>query len=86
MSMQVNIRLDETFVEEIDGWAVLRGLSRPELIRKALAEWMGLQESERIAEQYAQAYAAHPETEDELGVADENARLLVAEEPWQQWW
>jgi metal-responsive CopG/Arc/MetJ family transcriptional regulator len=86
VSVQVNVRLDEAIVEQIDGWAVVRGVSRPELVRAVLTEWIRRQERERIEDEYRQAYAAHPETDDDLRRAADAARRLVDEEPWESWW
>ncbi|CAN5730015.1 hypothetical protein BH20ACT4_BH20ACT4_10720 [soil metagenome] len=86
MSTQVNIRLDAGIIEQIDGWTVIRGLSRPELIREAINEWLRRQQQERIAQDYRRAYAEHPETDEEMQRADANARRAVQEEPWEKWW
>lgn len=86
MSTQVNIRLDAGIIEQIDGWTVIRGLSRPELIREAINEWLRRQQEERIAHDYRSAYAEHPETDEEMQRADANARRAVQEEPWEKWW
>ena len=86
MSMQVNIRLEDVIVEELDGWAVIRGISRPELIRDVLTLWLKRQRSEEIAEEYRKAYEKYPETEEQLARADSNLRRLVEEEPWEPWW
>ncbi len=86
MSTQVNVRLDAVTVEQIDGWTVIRGISRPELIREAIEQWLRRQDEERIAEEYRRAYEEFPETEEELQQAEENARRLAEEEPWEKWW
>jgi metal-responsive CopG/Arc/MetJ family transcriptional regulator len=86
MSTQVNIRLDDVVIEQLDGWTVIRGISRPELIREAIEEWLRRKEDERIGEQYRRAYEEFPETEEEMARAEENARRAVQEEPWEKWW
>jgi metal-responsive CopG/Arc/MetJ family transcriptional regulator len=86
VSVQVNIRLDETMIEQIDGWAVIRGVTRPELVRNVLTEWLQLQERRRVEDEYRAAYTAHPESDDDLRRAAEAARRLVEEEPWEPWW
>jgi Arc/MetJ-type ribon-helix-helix transcriptional regulator len=86
VSVQVNVRLDEAIVEQIDGWAVARGVSRPELVRAVLTEWIRRQERERIEDEYRQAYATHPETDGDLRRAADAARRLVDDEPWESWW
>lgn len=84
--MQVNIRLDEAVVGEIDGWAVVRGVSRPELVRHVLLGWLAHQRREQIEAQYRAAYADEPESEEDLARAEDAAQRLTAEEPWQPWW
>lgn len=84
--MQVNIRLEDVVVEELDGWAMIRGISRPELIREVLTTWLKRQRSEEIAEQYRRAYEEFPETEEELARAYENTVRMIKEEPWEKWW
>lgn len=86
VSVQVNVRLEEATVSKIDGWAVVRGVSRPELVRQVLTEWLRRQERERIEAEYRDAYGAQPESTDDLERASESARRLVAEEPWDPWW
>jgi len=78
--------LDEATVERLDGWAVMRGVSRPELVKAVLAEWLRRQEREHVAAEYRRAYEEHPETDEELASARESARQLVEEEPWTRWW
>lgn len=84
--MQVNIRLDEALVEELDGWTTVRGVSRPELVREVLTEWLRRQRRAEIEAEYRAAYEAHPETDEELADAHDAAVRLVAEEPWERWW
>ncbi len=60
MSVQVNVRLDDATVARIDGLTVIRGSTRPELIREAVEEWLRRRDAERIDEQYRRAYADDP--------------------------
>lgn len=86
MSTQVNIRLDDVLLKELDETASERGVSRPEVVRDVLREWRKRKESERIAEEYRRAYTEFPQTEEELRWADVSARRAIAEEPWEKWW
>ncbi len=86
MSIQVNIRLDDALVEAIDGWTVIRGISRPQLIREAIEEYLRRHEDERVAQQYRQAYSEHPESGEEMRRAAQNARRAISEEPWDRPW
>lgn len=84
--MQMNLRLDAAVVEQLDGWAVVRGISRPELVRGVLTDWLRDQDRQRIEAEYRTAYAEHPETDHDVARATEDARRLVEEEPWAPWW
>lgn len=84
--VQVNIRLDDTVVEELDGWAVVRGMSRPDLVREVLTDWLRRQRRREIEQEYRSAYREHPESADDLERAAEAARRLTEEETWQPWW
>ena len=86
MAVQVNVRLDDHTVERLDGWTVIRGAGRPELIREAIKEWLSRREDERVGEGYRRAYSDVPETDDEMEQAEANARHAIAEEPWAKWW
>ena len=86
MSVQVNVRLDERTIEQLDGWTVIRGKGRPDLIREAVREWLDRREDERVGDEYRRAYGDVPETDDEMEQAEANARLAIAEEPWSKWW
>jgi predicted transcriptional regulator len=86
MSVQLNVRLDEAIVESLDGWAIVRGVSRPALVKEAIVEWLRHQDAAQIEAKYRQAYADHPETDDELQRAEESATRLIDEEPWEKWW
>ena len=86
MSNQVNIRLDDETIKKLDGWAVIRSSSRPEIIREALAAWFKHLDYERIAEEYRTAYEEFPETEEEMRDAYANAYRAIEEEPWKRPW
>ena len=78
--------MDDETIEKLDGWAVVRCSSRPQIIRQALNELFKRLEDERIAEQYRAAYAEFPETEEEMQQAYDNAHRAIDEEPWERPW
>jgi len=82
----MNLRLDESVIAQLDGWAVRRGISRPKLVRSVLTEWLRDQDRQRIEAEFRAAYADRPETDDDLARATQDARRLVQEEPWTPWW
>ncbi len=80
--MQVNVRLDEEIVAELDRVAATDGSSRAVVVRRAVLAWF---ESRRWGEAdalYRRAYESAPETADELRRAESNAQRLATEEPW----
>lgn len=86
MSTQVNIRVDDALLKELDEAACERGVSRPEVVRDVLNEWRKRKESQRIAEEYRRAYTEFPQTDEEIARAEASARRAIAEEPWEKWW
>ena len=55
---------------------------RANLVRRALRASVGRRRRRRIAEATVAAYTAQPQTEEEIGWADEAARRMIEEEPW----
>lgn len=86
MSVQVNIRVEEQLADELQGWAVLRNVSRADLVRGVIEDWVRQQRREQIEAEYRAAYTEFPETEEEMAEAEENGRQMVEEEPWEKWW
>jgi len=85
-SVQVNIRLDEAIVAELDAAAAADGLSRAEVVREAVLQSLRAAANARAATAYEQAYRDQPETEKELDRARRTALRLTTDEPWERWW
>jgi predicted DNA-binding protein len=86
VSAQINIRLDDDAVAALDRLASEEGRTRAELVREAVQERLRGATQGRVAAAYREAYEDHPETAAELRRAEQAARRLVAEEPWERWW
>ena len=56
--------------------------SRSDAVRRALEAMIDERRRRLVGEAIAEGYRRVPETDEELRRADENARALVAEEPW----
>ena len=80
---QLVTRMADNVIEHIDA-LVSRGVatSRSDVVRRALAEFFAREEDRQAAEEYAEAYRLRPDSADERGLALEEGRRLVAEEPW----
>jgi Arc/MetJ-type ribon-helix-helix transcriptional regulator len=73
---QITVRVPDPTVEAID--ALVRSgrfSDRSEAVREALAELI-------LADAYARAYGAQPETDEELAGAEAELRDAILEEPW----
>jgi len=85
-SVQVNIRLDEAVVAELDAAASAGGCTRAQVVRDAVLQSLRAAADARAAAAYEQAYGDQPETEEELDRARRTALRLTADEPWERWW
>ena len=80
---QLVTRVDDELVEAIDA-LVSEGVveSRSDAVRRALEALVDSHRRRRDAEATIAAYAAQPQTEEELRGVDEAARRMIEEEPW----
>jgi metal-responsive CopG/Arc/MetJ family transcriptional regulator len=76
------VQLSADLVADLDREASERGVSRSALIRQAIEGFLVEQRVRRDVERVAAGYRATPVTAEEMAAAHENARALVAEEPW----
>jgi Arc/MetJ-type ribon-helix-helix transcriptional regulator len=76
-------RLSDELAEQIDE-LVRDGVvsSRSEAVRRSLEFLVDSHRRRRIAEETIAAYTARPQTEEEVGWADEATIRMIAEEPW----
>lgn len=86
MATQINIRLDDDAADALARLAVEEGRPRAEVARDAVHDRLRAVAQSRAAAAYREAYDEHPETAAELRRAEQSARRLVAEEPWERWW
>lgn len=80
---QLVTRVGDHLVEQIDE-LVEQGLvaSRSEAVRVALTALIDRHRRRRIGTEIVDAYRQLPQSEAELGWADEATRRMIAEEPW----
>lgn len=86
MATQVNVRLDDDLTVALDRLAEATGSSRTEVLREALVHRIEEADSEGVAEMYRRSYSEQPEGPEELQRAEQSARRLTSEEPWEPWW
>lgn len=80
---QLVTRIDDGLAAAVDE-LVATGIvaSRSEAVRLGLRGLVERHRRTRIGTQIADAYARLPQTEAELGWADEATRRMIADEPW----
>lgn len=80
---QLVTRIDEELAAQLDA-LVAEGVveSRSDGVRKALHELIDRHRRRRIAEADVAAYIAQPQTEEEVGWADQATIRMIEEEPW----
>ena len=80
---QLVTRVDDRLIEQIDE-LVEQGVveSRSEAVRFALTALIDRHRRHRIGAEIVEAYRRLPQTEGELGWADDATRRMITEEPW----
>ena len=80
---QLVTRIDDDLARDVDA-LVAEGIvaSRSDAVRQALRALIDCHRRRRIAEATVAAYTAQPQTEEEIGWADEAAIRMIEDEPW----
>lgn len=80
---QLVTRIDDDLAREIDA-LIAEGVveSRSDAVRRALRALVDRHRRRRIGEAIVAGYAQQPQTEEEIGWADEATVRMIAEEPW----
>ena len=83
MTQQLAIRIAEELAIGLDE-LVKRGrfATRTDAVRSAIGDLIDRERREAIGAAIALGYERHPESAEELQMADGNLRRLIAEEPW----
>jgi len=79
---QTLVQLTEDLLRRLDERAAREGHSRSALIRNAIEAYLHDEERQRITREIIEGYERIPPTEDEMKMAEGNAREAVEEEPW----
>ena len=80
---QLITRVDDELVAQLDAIVASgEAESRSDAVRRALETMIDQRRRRLVGEAIAEGYRRVPETDEELRWAEENARSVVAEEPW----
>lgn len=79
---QTLVQLTEDLLRRLDERAAREGRSRSALIRAAIVAYLHDEERERITREIIEGYERIPPTDEEMAMAEANAREAVEEESW----
>jgi Arc/MetJ-type ribon-helix-helix transcriptional regulator len=80
---QLVTRVDDSLIRRVDELVAAGAVaSRSEAVRLGLERLVERFRRERIGAEIVEAYRRFPQTEAEVGWADEATRRMIAEEPW----
>ena len=79
---QTLVQLTADLLRRLDERAAREGRSRSSLIRDAIEAYLRDEERDRITREIIEGYERIPPTEEEMKMAEANAREAVEEEPW----
>jgi metal-responsive CopG/Arc/MetJ family transcriptional regulator len=80
--IQTLVQLTEDQLRRLDERAAREGRSRSALIRDAIGAYLYDEERDRITREIIEGYERVPPTDEEMAIAEANAREAVEEEPW----
>jgi len=79
---QTLVQLTEDLLRRLDERATREGRSRSALIRDAIEAYLHDEERDRITREIIEGYERIPPTEEEMRIAELEAREMIREEPW----
>jgi len=79
---QTLVQLTEDLLRRLDERAAREGRSRSALIRDAIEAYLHDEERDRITREIIEGYERIPPTDEEMRIAELEAREAIREEPW----
>jgi metal-responsive CopG/Arc/MetJ family transcriptional regulator len=79
---QTRVELTHDVLRSLDERAAREGRSRSALIREAIEAYLHDEKKARIDREIIEGYERIPPTDEEMAIAEANAREAVEEEPW----
>ncbi len=76
------VQLNRALLDLLDARAARDGVSRSQLIRDAVESYLDGDAEATALRRVVEGYARTPETDEDVRIAHDDARNLVAEEPW----
>lgn len=80
---RIGISLPEELLEQVDRLADEHDMSRSEVFRRAVGDWLHREAERRAVRRYVAGYRRHPEDQDAVEQARRGAGVALAAEPWE---
>lgn len=80
--IQTLVQLTSDLLRRLDERAAREGRSRSALIRDAIEAYLHDEEKARIDREIIEGYERIPTTDEEMAIAEKEAREAIREEPW----
>ena len=81
---KIAISLPDAVLSGIEKTRKMTGETRSQFFRRAVEVLLQHDRERHLQEQYQRAYRRRPETSEEIGFAEDAARLALAESPWDE--
>lgn len=82
-TQRIGISLPEELLEEVDRLADEHEVSRSEVFRRAVGEWLEREAEREAVRRYVDGYRRRPEDEEAIEQARRGAAVALAAEPWE---
>lgn len=79
---KIAISLPDNILRDVEAARLASGVSRSELVRRALEAFLRHEREREVVEQYVQGYLRHPETQEELGWVEAASQGVLRDYPW----
>ena len=80
---KIAISLPEQLLKDIEKERGSCGVTRSEFLRRAVEQYLRREREREDVEQYIRGYLEHPETEEEIGLAESTLGDALADNPWE---
>lgn len=80
---KIAISVPDTLLDAIENERAASGVSRSEFFRHAVEEHLRRERERGDIERYIRGYQLHPETEEEIALAEQMAIYAFADNPWE---
>jgi len=87
MTTQIAVKLSDALVRQLDDLVASGSFdSRSDAVRRGIEALVAQRSRQLVDAAFAEGFARHPDTEDEIADATRLAVDAINNEPWEKWW